>query len=190
MTATQNAFETAVDHAQIDQLDLLKIYRSEIGLINELKKQSKLLMNKLSNIEEVSLSNKDNELIDATIDLLCNKMHAFNHEIEVRQEGFIQSMSSFIEHTHEALNLYNEGKGQLTTLLKIRRELLYMEVLLDKVRAKLTSLLLMNNALLTFSPEIAKEKDVYRSNLISIKTSMLSAKEDCKTAIQCIELLQ
>jgi len=48
----------------------------------------------------------------------------------------------------------------------------------------------MNKALLAFSDEIAVEKDVCRSNLITINTSLLSAREKCNAEIQRIEVLQ
>ncbi|MBD98560.1 MAG: hypothetical protein CMO34_01850 [Verrucomicrobia bacterium] len=190
MNTSHSTFKQYVDQAQQDQLALMKIYRSEIGLINSLRKQSKILMSKLSNIEEISLSEKDNELIENTISLLSEKMHEFSHKIEQRHSGFSELMESFATAVNGAVDNFGAQKGQLTVLLKLRHELLYIVVLLDKVRSKISSLLLMNNALLAFSEEIAAEKDVYRSNLITINTSMLSAREACNAAIQRIEILQ
>jgi len=184
---TINQFENKINEFNEHLIALKRIYKSQIGLINSLKEQSKNCMNQMSSFEDVGLGSSQDTSLDKEIKTLSNGIETFNSEIGYSNIEFDAIIEKMISCLNIAIDNYSAEKGQMTKMLEVRKQMLYLDALIQKVKLKISSLLLMNNALLALSPEIIKLKDEYRSNLISINTSMLSADEECRKIIVKIE---
>ncbi|MEQ8909918.1 MAG: hypothetical protein RIC95_12035 [Vicingaceae bacterium] len=186
---SDSEFKTKLETARQHQKALNQIYKATVGLVNDLKNRSKKYMVQVADIDQ-GFSNspeKDQEQIEKNVNQLTDNIKVFNAEIGERGNHFSTELSDYIEYIDQALALYKGEKGELSDLLRIRRELLFLEALLRKFKSKISSLQLMNNALFAFSQEMRGVKEAYRSNLINVSTLITQAMEDCQERIERIE---
>lgn len=184
-------FDQLLEKAEVHQKALNSVYKSTVQLVNEIKNRSRRYMLQVSDIEEglVNDVKQSDESIEENIKKLALNIEKFNKSIGDYVSEFSDELCQMIEALNQAMDLHIEGKGSLTKLLKVRRTLLYLDLLIRKFKNKIVSLQLMNNALFSFSMEMKNIQDAYKSNLITINTEMTAALEHCDGIIQRIEKL-
>lgn len=184
-------FNQLLEKAESHQQALNDVYKSTVKLVNEIKNRSRRYMHQVSDIEEglVENSNQTDESIQENIKKLAQNIEKFNNSIGDYINEFSEELGQMIEALNQAMDLHINGKGSLNKLLKVRRTLLYLDLLIRKFKNKIVSLQLMNNALFSFSMEMKSIQDAYKSNLITINTEMTAALEHCDGIIQRIEKL-
>ena len=184
-------FDQLLEKAEVHQKALNSVYKSTVQLVNEIKNRSRRYMLQVSDIEEglVDDVKQSDESIEENIKKLALNIEKFNKSIGDYVSEFSDELCQMIEALNQAMDLHLKGKGSLTKLLKVRRTLLYLDLLIRKFKNKIVSLQLMNNALFSFSMEMKNIKDAYKSNLITINTEMTAALEHCDGIIQRIEKL-
>jgi hypothetical protein len=185
----QDVFQQAINEAFKSQKKLSNIQKQTVGLINELKTRSKNYMEQVANIED-GLEEDPTETeaqIQENIEKLTANIKVFNREIGERSNRFGEELQKMIHQIEQALELYEGRSGELSSLLKCRRSLLFFDIFVRKFKSKIQSLQLMNNALFAFSQEMKGVKEAYRSNLINGSTLMTHALEECESIIHRIE---
>ena len=185
----EDVFNQNLARAREHQKALNKIYRSTIGLVNDIKNQSKKYMEQVADIDGgLEDDPKETEkIIQDNIGELSKNIEQFNSEIGEHCDNFNQEINEMIDHLKSAARAYSSKKGQLSEFLKVRRELLYLEALIRKFKNKILSLQLMNNVLFSFSQEMKHVKDAYKSNLVNVSSEMTEAKELCIEMVDEIE---
>lgn len=182
-------FTNALSQVKHHQEALNDVYRSTVGIVNDLKNRSRKYMEQVSDVEEGLL--KDDEGIDKQVQENVKKLtmniEKFNQEIDGYCKEFNKEIYAMNERLKEAISLYKEGKGSLTKLLEARKVLLYLDVSIRKFKNKINSLQLMNNALFSFSQEMKGIKKEYKHKLIGVSTEMTEAIESCHDLIKQIE---
>ncbi|NOG58266.1 MAG: hypothetical protein HND54_11075 [Bacteroidetes bacterium] len=170
------------------QLELFEVYKSSIGLINELKNRSKVYMNMLSDIEDGLLSSNNGEnSIESNLARLTKNIQTFNEIIGDKSEAFTEIFDKMHQLYDQAISIFQGAEGELTKLIEARKQLLFLVALIRKYKYKINSLQLMNNALMSLSSDLDKAKDAYKSNLIQLSTAMTSAIEDVDDLVDKIE---
>lgn len=170
------------------QSELFEVYKSSIGLINDLKNRSRKYMSLLSDIEGGSLGVKstDDNLKSNVVDLAAS-IDSFNSEIGVRCDDFSQIFDRMTKAYNGAIGRYDAAKDELSKLIETRKQLIFLRALIRKYKHKINSLQLMNNALLSLSNDLENAKDAYKSNLVQLSTVMTSAVEDADSLIEAID---
>jgi len=191
MGEIKSEFTSAIETAKIHQKNLQEIYRNNIGLVNDLKTRSKIYMNQVSDLEEGLSLNKSNSTddIELTIEKLANDIERFNQEIGENTSNFNTEIELIIEQLSLALAHYKGKSGELSSILEMRKQLLYLSLVLRKFKSKIVSLQLMNNALFAFSDELQSAKIAYRSNLINVSSSVVIALDFFEEKVAEIEKL-
>jgi hypothetical protein len=182
-------FTKALSEVETHQKTLNEVYRSTVGLVNDIKNQSRKYMEQVSNIEE-GLFDDDGDLdqqVQENINKLSKNIEQFNGEINDHCKRFNKEIVAMVEKLKEAIELYKEGKGSLTKLLESRKVLLYLDLSIRKFKSKINSLQLMNNALFSFSREMKSIQKDYKGNLVCVSTEMTEAIENCDKLILEIE---
>ncbi len=170
------------------QSNLFEVYKNSIGLINDLKNRSKNYMTLLSDIEDGLMGNTDSDIdIDTNLIKLTNSINSFNLEIGEKCNSFVKYFDQMVEVYDKAISRYEAKEGQLTRLIETRKHILFLKALIRKYKFKISSLQLMNNALLTLSNDLEDAKDAYKSNLIQLSTAMTSAIEDAEELLESID---
>jgi len=184
------SFTEQVDQAKEAQLQLNKLYKSTISLIDSLKNRSRKYMNQVSNIED-GLLDPENDLksMEENIKALSRDIKMFNESIEKQIMGFSREIKDLTKTYQEACNFYKGEKGELSTILEARKRLLYLDAVIRKFRHKINSLQQMNNILFSFSEELKKVKMDYKRNLILVNSELATSLELCYETIRKIELL-
>lgn len=186
---SEQNFHTRIAQSRKHQKALYAIYKSTIGLVNELKIRSKKYMGQVADIDQ-GFSNdltSTQEQINKNVKKLTENIATFNLQIGEKSEEFSNELNAYLDHLDSAIKFYAGKEGELSDLLKSRRELLFLEALLRKFKIKINSLQLMNNALFSFSQEMKAVKDAYKSNLINVSTLITQALEECLSRIEKIE---
>ena len=188
---SKESFKSAIQMAYSKQVELQKIQKETVKLVNELKNRSRRYMEQVADIDHgFSNDPKNNEaIILENVTKLNENIKAFNQNIGDRSNSFAHLLQEMLEFVDTAIEDYEQEEGQLTDLLKCRRSLLYLDVLLRKFKSKISSLQLMNNALFAFSQDMKGVKEAYKSNLINVNTLMTQALEDCCERVERIETI-
>ena len=171
------------------QKTLNGIYKANVGLVNNIKTLSKYYMDQLADVDSGLEVEAGMKKVNENLKELVAGITNFNQKIEKSCEDFTDEIEKLFDCYEQAAELYEAKEGELTNFLTTRRELLYLEVLINKFKLKINSLQLMNNALFSFSNEFKGVKDAYKSNLITISTVMQQASENCRNIILKIESL-
>lgn len=182
-------FEQTTRSGENYQAELFDIYKSSIGLINDLRKRSKQYMNLLSDIEGGLSTGGETENIESTLALLTKDIQSFNEIIGDKCDAFSKASEDMLLQYAEACNNYEAKEGQLSKLLEIRKQLLFILALIRKYKYKINSLQLMNNILFSLSADLKEAKDAYKSNLIYISTAMTYVIEQMEHRVLEIENL-
>lgn len=182
-------FTKALSQVEVHQKSLNEVYRSTVGLVNDIKNRSRKYMEQISDIEEGLFEDDVNldQQVQENIRKLTENIEQFNGEINDYCMRFNKEIHAMIEKLKDAISLYKEGKGSLTKLLEARKVLLYLDVSIRKFKNKINSLQLMNNALFSFSQDMKHIQEDYKCNLTSVSTEMTEAVEKCDELIQEIE---
>lgn len=186
--AEEYSFSDFMQQGAVCQSELFEVYKSSIGLINDLKNRSRRYMALLSDIEGETLGveEADNNL-ESNLARLTTSINSFNIEIGDKSDSFTIIFSQMIVVYSKAINAYEVAEGQLTKMLETRKQVLFLKALIRKYKFKINSLQLMNNALLSLSDDLKDAKDAYRSNLIQLSTVMTSAIEDANHLVEEID---
>lgn len=168
--------------------NLEPIYRDNIKLINLLKSQAKNYMKVLADLDSGFDSKSGPEEEDDLKDLL-NSIDRFNDLVDEQVNQFSREFDILKENFEKVVSCYSGDKGELSSLLKLRKQLLYFMMMLGKFKLRIKSLQLMNNALFTFSSEFKSIESAYKSNLIKVSTCMLEAEENGREVLKKIEKL-
>lgn len=184
-------FNELLVSAEEHQKALNSVYKSTVNLVNDIKNRSRRYMQQVADIEEGLLDGQTQsvEEIQENINKLTQNIKKFNDSIGEHLDKFSEELCKMIESLNQAMDVHLEGKGSLTELLKVRRSLLYLDLIIRKFKNKIVSLQLMNNVLFSFSQEMKLIQDSYKSNLITINTEMTEALEQCDGLIHRIESL-
>lgn len=184
-------FNELLTRAEEHQKALNSVYKSTVNLVNEIKNRSRRYMQQVADIEEGLLDGQtqSEEETQENIEKLTRNIEKFNDSIGDHIDQFSEELCKMIKTLDQAMDLHLEGEGSLTELLKVRRTLLYLDLIIRKFKNKVVSLQLMNNALFSFSQEMKYIQDAYKSNLVTINTEMTEALEQCDGLIHRIESL-
>ena len=172
------------------QSELFAIYKSSIGLINDLKNRSRKYMTILSDIEGETLGvqETDNSL-KSNLEKLTESINSFNEVIVDKCDSFTKIFNRMGTAYEEATLLYEAKEGQLSKLIEVRKQIIFLKALIKKYKYKITSLQLMNNALLSLSNDLEYAKAAYKSNLIKLNMAMTSAIEEADLLIEKIDYI-
>lgn len=185
-----SSFVEQINEAKKAQLQLNKLYKSTINLIDRLKNRSRKYMNQVSNIEDGLLDpDEDLKAMELNINALSSDIKAFNDSIEKQINGFSKEIKSLTRMYQEACKAYKGEKGELSTILEARKRLLYLDAVIRKFRLKINSLQQMNNILFSFSEELKRVKSDYKRNLIMVNSELAVSLDLCDETIRVIELL-
>ena len=183
-------FVDQINEAKKAQLELNKLYKSTINLIDSLKNRSRKFMSQVSNVENGLLDpDEDLKTMEQNINALGNDIKSFNETIEEQIYGFSKEIKSLHNMYNKACKDYKGEKGELSSILEARKRLLYLDAVIRKFRLKINSLQQMNNILFSFSEELKRVKRDYKKNLILVNSELASALDICDLTIRRIELL-
>jgi len=184
------SFVDQINEAKRAQLQLNKLYKSTINLIDSLKNRSRKYMNQVSNIEDGLLEpDEDFKAMEQNIKALGSDISEFNESIEKQINGFSKEIKALTKMYKDACLSYSGEKGELSAILEARKRLLYLDAVIRKFRHKINSLQQMNNILFSFSEELKRVKKDYKRNLILVNSELAISLEDCAETIRKIELL-
>ncbi len=85
------------------------------------------------------------------------------------------------------MSAYDAKEGELSSLLGVRKKMLFLILLVRKFKQKIVSLQLLNQALLSLSPEMSEAKLHFKSNLVFVNSSMSAAIEATEHLVNQIE---
>ena len=169
-------FKKYLDNSSKLLKELYPIYKKNIEELYELKSRSIQCMDELADIDGglgTSLIKKQDE----NLEKLMDSIHAFNESID-RQINQFQSTFDRLKADIEVLILYcRTEKEGVSALMTLKKQLLFLVILLRKYKIGIRNLQLMNNALFTFSEEFGKVKATYRGNLAKASTIVIEAED-------------
>lgn len=187
-STSQNSFIAHLEKARDAQSRLNDLYRDTIGLIDSLKNRSKKFMNQIANIEDGLVeAAEEGKLIDGNVNELTKDIAKFNEVIKPKVDKFKDEIDLIMDNINKALNHYEGEKGQLTGLLNARKRLLYLDITIRKIRAKVNSLQQMNNILFSFSEMFRHLKEEYKHNLSLVNTELAGTLEDCDNTLRKLD---
>jgi len=185
-------FSLSVQKAKNHQDELRTIYKSIISLVNDLRSRSKIHMNQISDLEDgLSLGMKDQPADELNkknnIEQLSEDINQFNSNITTTIKRFEDEFDLILDSYEQAILAFTAKEGELSSLLRLRKEMIYLEYLLRKFKSKITALQQMNNVLFSFSNELRQVKDRYKNNLSNVSSSITIA---CEKSYKVIEKIQ
>ncbi len=177
-------FEITYKRGSDLQKRLFEVYKSSIDVINQLKISSKKNMEMISNVEE-DLGAKTG--FDASIRDLHSLIDTFNENITDQIDEFYQALEKLMSCYEELIDFYEAEKGQTTKMIYVRKQINFILALIKKYRYKVNSLQLMGNSMLSHSDEFLESNQLYKSNLITLTSTLHSANNDLSKLLKLID---
>lgn len=168
--------------------DLYPVYKSNIEELYELKAQSKQYMNELSDID-AGLNKEILKKQEESLHKLLDSIRTYNQFIDNQVNQFYKTFNDLRTKLRAVVNHYESEKGELTSVLDLRRQMLFLMILFRKYKTGIHNLQLMNNALFSFSEEFKQVNEVYKTNLVKAATVVLEAEEQVQSILYEMEAL-
>jgi hypothetical protein len=181
--------EIQLGRQNLEELD--KRYRKTIDLMADLKNKSRQYMDQLSQVEGglTEIQQDEGNQINRQANHIFELIDQFNEQVRNGQVDFSDKLAASLDHFARAVNKYSAAKGEFSDLLKVRRSVMYVDVLLRKMKNNIIGLQLMNNILFTFSSKLKEIQEEYRQNLIAVNAELNHSTRKCDKLIKKIEFV-
>lgn len=184
----EKSFKNSLKVCRDNLMKMYPIYSKNLKEVYRIKSESKKYMLELADIDR----GLDDEIIqeqEKSLDKLLKSIQSYNQNLDAQISKFNEGFQSIRLHFNETLQHFSQDEGELTAILDLRKDLLFLCLLLKKFRTGIRNLQLTNNALFSFSDSFQKVKAEYKSNLIQVNSTILEAEEAVEAMARKIEKL-